>query len=675
MPTDNPNELKIIGAAYGLARVTGQVIALVNRTTTPQSLSVMASNSVFGDSWPGTAKSLTVVYQYGNGAPQVGAVTENQMLSITGRPGEALASEADTSSPLLTVWGASYGPADVTSAVQGMIVQGDQSLSVTPNNTTFGDSWSGTVKSFVIVASYLNQVPFVDIVVENTPYFLKYRPPLQIVSAFYGLLDVTAQLQSSVSRRALAIAATNAVFGEGWPGIQKSLDVVYQYGDRAPQLAVVEENATLAIDYDASVSAYTPPIDANALNVVKAAYGLTDVTPAVRALIANQKLNFTADNAALGDGWPGTLKSFAMTYGWGPSELTTLLVQENQPVTVTEPPTARAQSLASLEGLMANGDVLTVQTGVGLYWKVGPTGQILATAANLESCQQFTVGGVTAGQPGITLQSSDGTYVMLGSDGTLHTGGTAQQAAVVVPSLMSSGGITLSLVGGTGAPFIAVDQNGALIASSSYSADFASQFNLRMTATAAGFENHLRAYTGMSPAELGAEDFDPLLTQVVVDLTWGFFVAAGLGPLMSSSSGVPQSGVIALLRANTRASAALDTLVSAVKNNPEASLTAAFLAFEGVIWDERLMWPIFRFIANQIKWWMVAYVATTVLVKLAIVPELEVAQLTVSLAIWAYNTTNDILAYVNSGGRAPSLALSAAGSGTMTGAQGSEPAA
>ena len=93
----------------------------------------------------------------------------------------------------------------------------------------------------------------------------------------------------------------------------------------------------------------------------------------------------------------------------------------------------------------------------------------------------------------------------------------------------------------------------------------------------------------------------------------------------------------------------MNNLIATVRNNPEASLTAAFIAFEGVIWDERLMWPIFRFVANQLKWWMIAYVATTLLVKLAVLPELEAAELTVSFAIWGYNTATDIIAYVNSG--------------------------
>jgi hypothetical protein len=654
MSLDDTNELQIIGAAYGLGRVTSKVISLVNRSTTPQSLSVAASNSVFGDTWPGFAKSLTIVYRYGtSGSPVVASGQEGSTITIgPAQHAAAVAARHDApATPLpLTIWGATYATENVTSAVQSMISPADQSLSLTPSNQTFGgDPWPGVRKTFVIVASYPNQVPFLDIVQEGTPYFLKFRPPLQILSGFFGLLDVLLVLQSKVSRRALNVQASDSVFGDGWPGVAKTLDVVYQYGDRTPQLATVKEGENLSIDYDSIVARYAPPVDPAVLNVVAAAFGPADVTAKVRSLISDQQLNFTANDSTFSDPWPGFRKSFAMTYSWGPSAVTNLLVQENSPVVVSQPTVEWTQGFTSLAGLLANGDLLTLQTGVGFYWAVTPGGQIVANAATIAAAQQFTIGGVNPGQPGLTLQASDQSYVMVGADGTLHTGGTVQQAAVLVPSLLNSGSIALCVSGSPGAPFVAVDANGAIVAGSEYSPDFSSSFNLRLTATAVGLENHIRAYTGQSRAELeSAADVDTALLQVIWDLTGGWFLALGLGPLMSGST-APRAGILNLIRSNGRANAALNNLIAAVRSNPEASLTAAFIAFEGVIWDERLMWPIFRFVANQLKWWMIAYVATTLLVKLAVLPELEAAELTVSFAIWGYNTATDIIAYVNSG--------------------------
>src|SRR5689334_5698364 len=204
MPVTTTGQLKILGAAYGLARVTGQVINLVNRGTNPQSLSITASNDVFGDTWPGVHKSLTVVYCYDDGAARVAVATEGNRLTIgaaefaQSRPVPA---PSASSQPQLTVWGASYGQADVTGTIRGMISQAKQTLSLTANNATFRDSWPGVTKSFVIVASYTGQVPFVDIVAENGAYNLKFRPPMQILSAFWGLADVTAVVQSQISQR------------------------------------------------------------------------------------------------------------------------------------------------------------------------------------------------------------------------------------------------------------------------------------------------------------------------------------------------------------------------------------------------------------------------------------------------------------------------------------------
>ena len=73
------NELIILGAAYGKADVSGKIRSLQK----DQKVSVQASDSVFGDSWPGCLKSLVVVYKFGhNGVPQVKVVKEGATLEI-----------------------------------------------------------------------------------------------------------------------------------------------------------------------------------------------------------------------------------------------------------------------------------------------------------------------------------------------------------------------------------------------------------------------------------------------------------------------------------------------------------------------------------------------------------------------------------------------------------------
>lgn len=335
-------ELQILGAVYGLGKVTARVASLVDRTASPQTLTVTASNAVFSDTWPGIPKTLTVVYRYGaDGAPVVAVVQENAQLTIGAAQYAARRVVTPAGAglpPQLTVYGASYGRGDVTAAVRNLISPAGQTLQLTANNATFTDTWPGVVKAFVIVAAYTGQAPFVDVITENQPYDLKYRPPLRILGATWGRVDVAPTITAAVHRRTLAIAATNAALGvDGWPGVVKTLVVITQYGSEQPRQSIVREGGSLAIDYTPSAP-YQPPSDPHALNIVAAAYGPSDQTAKVRSLVAGNALSLTAGNGAFGDSWPGTVKSFVLTYGWGPELPVTLVVPENGAVAVTAPP-------------------------------------------------------------------------------------------------------------------------------------------------------------------------------------------------------------------------------------------------------------------------------------------------------------------------------------------------
>jgi hypothetical protein len=105
--------LQILGAAWGLGRVTWTVVGLVDRNTSPQRLTVQASDSVFGDPWFGVRKTLVVVYRYDDGPVGVATAREGDTLTISGPP-LAQVKPAVTLIPQLTIWGAAYGPENVT---------------------------------------------------------------------------------------------------------------------------------------------------------------------------------------------------------------------------------------------------------------------------------------------------------------------------------------------------------------------------------------------------------------------------------------------------------------------------------------------------------------------------------------------------------------------------------
>ena len=166
-------DLQILGAAYGRADVAARVKAAIDRPATPNTLAISATNEVFGDSWPGYPKTLTIVYRFGSdGVPGVKVVREGETLAIGAAEHAASrrgASAATGVPGLLTIWGASYGPEDVTDKVSGYLGS-DQALSFTADNDAFGDSWPGVVKTCVLVSSYQGQSPQLDIVQEGSPF-------------------------------------------------------------------------------------------------------------------------------------------------------------------------------------------------------------------------------------------------------------------------------------------------------------------------------------------------------------------------------------------------------------------------------------------------------------------------------------------------------------------------
>lgn len=655
--TTDVTDLQIIGAVYGLAKVTSLVIGLVNRSASPQSLNVTASNAVFGDTWPGTRKTLTVAYRYGTtGNVGVAVVREGDRISIGQTEYQALldAGQGSAETPKLGVLGATYGPGNITDKLRSMINQQDQTLSATANNATFGDTWPNVPKVMVVVAAYEGQVPFVDIVQEGSAYALKYRPPLRIISGYFGLKDVTDRVRAAVRQRNVSVRATDDVFGDGWPGVPKTLAVVYQYGNEQQQLNITPEGSTVIIDYTPRPPAGASP-DPNTLNVIRAAYGKGEVTAKVQSMIsAQQALNFIANNATFSDTWPNTRKSFSLTYSWGPGTCESLVTAEGQAVSLARPPITFTQELISIAGLVADGDFLALKAANGSYLTPDPaTGRLLAAAPERTAGTHFTA-RVTADQPDqITLVDSTGRPVIVGPDGTLtaSAGGTA---AHFVLSLTKAGSVTMGVLG-SGKNFSIVQADGSVLAGGTDITTFEASYALELEPTEEGTENLLRAF-GVADANV---PIGPLLT-VVWDLTGGFFTAIGLGPLMAGGTR-PATGILALIRSNAVASAALDALISAVRNNLEATIGLGTLfSFVATLWDAGIMMKVFRLALNTAGWWLIGW-AVAKLLEWALLPEAAAAELVASFGIWAYQTTRDVIALVNAMSGTPMIPAQFAG--------------
>jgi len=657
MATQNTGVLQIVGAAYGLKQVTAQVIKLVDRQAFPESLSVLVSNRVFGDTWIGHAKTLTVVYRYDGGPACVATAVEGEMLCIGpqqfSKSGQVVVEKPATNPALpgLTIWGASYGPVDVSDTVRGLVAP-TETLSLVADSATLGDVWEGKRKTFVIVASYAGQVPFIDIVVEGAPYALSYRPAFHILSAFYGLKDVTDIVRASVSRRSLCVAASSSVFGDGWPGMRKTLHVVYQYADCTPQMAAATENQTLQIDYSAAVRGAHAPRDPRALNVIAAAYGPLDVTAKVAALVNDQGLSFSADSLTFGDTWPAAVKSFSMVYSWGAASVSSINVPEDTPVSITQPEPAFVadRTFVSLAGLFAAGDEVKLQTAAGGYWSLAADGQVIALGTSSDAAEVFTIGIPDAAEaPAITLQCRDGRYLVAGLDGTLRSDDNAQEAVRIMALLQANGAINIGIIGGAGAPFIAVTPKGSIAVDGSCSTDFSTCFNLLLNPTRAGIMNHLQAFASATMLD---GPVDMKLVKVVWDLTGGCFLAAGLGPLL----GNPEQIGPALYRFLRRYPAVMNkiaVLIATINCNrtvPAGSLLAVMKAIQEV----GILMPVLRMTLACTEWMGISWAIVTILTKVRVnavtAAAEEVYESGGSFSRLAYQTTVDMLDYINSMG-------------------------
>lgn len=665
MATQNSGVLQIVGAAYGLKQVTAHVIKLVNRQAFPESLTVLASNQAFGDTWVGHEKTLTVVYRYDGGPTYVATASEGQTLNIGVQQFEQAiqapvpAADEASAQPALTVWGASFGPADVSTTVRKLVAGTSGTLSLVADRATLGDTVEGKRNAFVIVASYAGQVPFIDIVVEGNPYALSYRPPLHILSAFYGLKDVTDIVRASVSRRRLSVIASSSVFGDGWPAMRKTLHVVYQYGDRKPQMAATTENQTLHIDYDPAAPAGQASLDPRALNIIAAAYGPVDVTAKVAALVENGSLSFTADSMTFGDTWPAAVKSFSMVYSWGTTAVSSVNVPEETPVSITQPEPAFAadRTFVSLAGLLAAGDEIKLQTAAGGYWSLAADGQVTALGTSSDAAEVFTIGIPEAAESAaITLRCRDGSHVIAGPDGSLRAGGGVEEAVQLMASLQANGAINIGVVGGAGAPFIAVTAGGAIAADGSYDTNFSTCFNLLLNPTRAGNASHLQTFSSVTMLD---GPVDMKLVKVVWKLTGGCFLATGLGPLLGDQQQIGPA-LYRFLRRYPGVMNKIAILIATINCN-RAMPSGALLSVLKAIHEAGILMPVLRMTLSTTGWMGISWAIVTILTKVqggvTAAGATAGAEPGESVAGWAYETTMDMLDYINStGGTALMLA-------------------
>ena len=254
----------------------------------------------------------------------------------------------------LIIYGAAYGPEDVTAKVRNFCK--GQKVSFTVSNSTFGkDPWQRTRKTLVVVYMYKTIHPQVHtIIVEEgsqciinppsqPPSFPKDRldssdlKAIQLVSsrqmmansqsliilgAAYGMKNVTQSANEHLSPDGeFDQLASSDVWGDTWPGHRKTLVVVYEY-DGLQMLDAVKENERM--HFIAS-----PP-----MMILNAAFGLADVTNKVRKLVKNRSVTVIGNNEVFGDSWPGVKQTLVVVYQYGEEIPMVTFAKENETLKV-----------------------------------------------------------------------------------------------------------------------------------------------------------------------------------------------------------------------------------------------------------------------------------------------------------------------------------------------------
>ncbi|MBG9378227.1 hypothetical protein I5907_18455 [Panacibacter sp. DH6] len=157
-----------------------------------------------------------------------------------------------------------YGLETVTTQIQSLTSKGKvETLELLVENDIIGlDGWKGQIKSLTVVYNYDNGPLRVAAAKEHE--VLKINPdtisiyqqvtepiPAQghfVLAATYGPKDVTTKLRQLANENGtIFLTVSNAVFGDTWPGIAKTLVVVLGTETEVTNIEVFAEREKISI--------------------------------------------------------------------------------------------------------------------------------------------------------------------------------------------------------------------------------------------------------------------------------------------------------------------------------------------------------------------------------------------------------------------------------------------
>lgn len=287
-------------------------------------------------------------------------------------------------------------------------------------------------------------------------------------------------------------------------------------------------------------------------------------------------------------------------------------------------------------GMFQTGDKGNLSAAHEQFLTLAADGGLTAKATDRSAAAvfEFTVNGKS-----IAI-ATGGKFIQIASDGTLKaTGASVAAAAQFYPYLLESGDLIWSsstrLVWQLGDDL-------KVSAINSGRTDIRNEFTLGLDAVAPG--EQLMRLNADQLEDITACDL--AWASFVWQLTGGLFFALGLGPFISN--GQVQTGMLAILRNNPTAWAAVQGAMATMATNPGKAASAAVVVL-GAIWRGGLLRAVVAFAISSLGWWALFRIIAKLL-ELILAPELEAVDLLASFTIWSAQTVNAALNVKNTCG-------------------------
>ena len=292
--------IEIVRATYGAGRtqvdVTEKVrAALVNGAI---QLTVRGEN-LGGDPVPNTPKTLTVIYRE-NGARQTVRVNDfdTLRLGVTFRVTKALYGDGRRMKDVTDILNAKVTANRIELAITNANLGGDPAPAV-KKAITVDYEFNGTAAQVKLAEGQTLILPPASAAMPSQPV-----SALRILRATYAGANVTNAVAARVTNDTLELPVSSSTLNtDPAPGQIKTLTVEYEYkGQR--QTASARDGETLRLNAPAA-----------ALRILRANYGGANVTTAVAARVANDRLELPVSSSTLNtDPAPGTVKTLTVEY-------------------------------------------------------------------------------------------------------------------------------------------------------------------------------------------------------------------------------------------------------------------------------------------------------------------------------------------------------------------------